>query len=261
MIEVGETEQFIGKMVDSLRHFAAEFAPRPVIYRTMDFRSNEVRHLKGGDKYEPTEQNPMLGYRGVFRYTREPDLFKLELEAVKRVRDEFDNVQIMLPFVRTTWELEECLKIMTEAGTRTGGSELGVMAEVPSIVHRLDDYAALGVTGVSIGSNDLTQLMLGVDRDSELCEPLFDERDEAVLAAIKQIIGGCRRLGLKCSICGQAPSRYPEYVEQLVRWGIDTISVNPDAIKTARRHIAAAERKIELEAARSSASDTQLPLA
>lgn len=261
MIEEGETEQFIGKMADSLRHFAAAFAPRPVIYRTMDFRSNEVRQLKGGDKYEPTEQNPMLGYRGVFRYTREPDLFKLELEAIKRVRDKFDNLQIMLPFVRTTWELEECLKIMDEAGTRSRGSQLWVMAEVPSIVHRLDNYAALGVTGVSIGSNDLTQLMLGVDRDSKLCAPLFDERDAAVLAAIEQIITGCRHLGLTCSICGQAPSRYPEYVEQLVRWGIDSISVNPDAINMSRRHIAAAERKIELEAARSSSSDTVLPLA
>jgi pyruvate,water dikinase len=256
MIEEGETEQFIGKMADSLRHFAAAFAPRPVIYRTMDFRSNEVRQLKGGDKYEPTEQNPMLGYRGVFRYTREPDLFKLELEAIKRVRNEFDNLQIMLPFVRTTWELEECLKIMDEAGTRSRGSQLWVMAEVPSIVHRLDSYAALDVTGVSIGSNDLTQLMLGVDRDSELCAPLFDERDTAVLAAIEQIIAGCRHLGLTCSICGQAPSRYPEYVEQLVRWGIDSISVNPDAINMSRRHIAPAERKIELEAARSRSSDT-----
>jgi pyruvate,water dikinase len=261
MIEEGESEQFIGKMADSLRRFAATFTPRPVIYRTMDFRSNEVRQLKGGDKYEPTEQNPMLGYRGVFRYTREPDLFKLELEAVKRVRDEFDNLQIMLPFVRTTWEFEECLKIMDETRARSGGTQLWVMAEVPSIIHRLDDYAALGLTGVSIGSNDLTQLMLGVDRDSELCAPLFDERDEAVVAAIKQIIEGCRRLNLTCSICGQAPSRYPEYVEQLVRWGIDSISVNPDAINTTRRHIAAAERKIELEAARTNISNKARPLA
>jgi pyruvate,water dikinase len=258
MIEEGETEQFIGKMADSLRHFASAFAPRPVIYRTMDFRSNEVRQLKGGDKYEPTEQNPMLGYRGVFRYTREPDLFKLELEAIKRVRDEFDNLQIMLPFVRTTWELEECLKIMDEAGMLGQDGQLWVMAEVPSIVYRLENYAALGVTGVSIGSNDLTQLMLGVDRDSKLCAPLFDERDAAVLAAIEQIIAGCRHLGLTCSICGQASSRYPEYVEQLVRWGIDSISVNPDAINMSRRHIAAAERKIELEAARSTSSDTVL---
>src|SRR5205085_4729715 len=220
LIEAGETEQFVVMMADSLRRFAAAFAPRPVIYRTMDFRSNEVRQLKGGDGYEPTEQNPMLGYRGVFRYTREPDLFKLELEAVKRVRAEFDNLQLMLPFVRTTWELEECLKIIDEAEARSGNSKLWVMAEVPSIVHRLDDYAALGITGVSIGSNDLTQLMLGVDRDSELCAPLFDERDGAVLAAIAQIIAGCRRLSLTCSICGQAPSRYPEYVEQLVNWGI-----------------------------------------
>ena len=200
----------------------------------------------------------MLGYRGVFRYTREPDLFKLELEAIKRVRDEFDNLQIMLPFVRTTWELEACLKIVDEAGTRDRDGQLWVMAEVPSIVHRLESYAALGVTGVSIGSNDLTQLMLGVDRDSELCAPLFDERDAAVLAAIEQIIAGCRHLSLTCSICGQAPSRYPEYVEQLIRWGIDSISVNPDAINLSRRHIAAAERKIELEAARSRSSDTLL---
>ena len=157
----------------------------------------------------------------------------------------------MLPFVRTVSELRACKRLVDESGlTEQRDFELWIMAEVPSVIYWMDDYARLGIHGVSIGSNDLTQLMLGVDRDSETVAPLFDERDYAVTEAIRQIITSCRRLGLRSSICGQAPSVYPEYAEMLVRFGIDSVSVNPDTIDQARYNIAAAEQRLLLEAAR-----------
>jgi pyruvate,water dikinase len=247
-------DEFVGRMADGLTMFARAFAPRPVIYRAMDFRSNEFRDLKGGASHEPNEANPMIGYRGCFRYTREPDLFDLEMKAVARVRESYDNVQVMIPFVRTAHELEACLKLIDKgplgADTRM---ERWVMAEVPSVIYWLPRYAALGITGVSIGSNDLTQLMLGVDRDSDLFGGGYDERDEAVLDAIESIIRKSRTLGLKCSICGQAPSVHPEYAEKLVGWGIDSISVNVDAIDRTRHNIAVAEKKLLLAVARAEA--------
>ncbi|MGI5864700.1 MAG: putative PEP-binding protein, partial [Myxococcales bacterium] len=227
------------------------FHPRPVVYRTMDFRSNEFRGLEGGDRFEPKEENPMIGYRGCYRYTREPDLFDLELQALKAVRAELPNLHLMIPFVRTAWELEACLKLVEKSGLRPGRDfQIWVMAEVPSVVHWIPEYAKLGVSGVSIGSNDLTQLTLGVDRDSEVCGPLFDERDPAVLAAIRAIIRRSHRAGMTCSICGQAPSVHPDYAERVVRWGIDSISVAPDVVDATRRNIAEAEQAIVLEAAR-----------
>jgi pyruvate,water dikinase len=238
-------------MVDGLRTFAQAFAPRPVVYRAMDFRSNEFRNLSGGEEIEPNEANPMLGYRGCYRYTREPDLFNLELRSLAEVRREFDNLHLMLPFVRVPQELETCLKLIDAsplgADTRL---ERWIMAEVPSVVYRLRDYAALGISGVSIGSNDLTQLLLGVDRDSELFGAPYDERDAAVLDAIHSIVTECRRLGITCSICGQAPSVHADYAEQLVAWGIDSISVNVDAIERTRHNIAAAEQRLILSRAR-----------
>ena len=193
----------------------------------------------------------MIGYRGCFRYVREPDLFALELRAIAEVRRDHPNLHLMIPFVRTLWELRECRALIDRsalAGDRT--LQLWIMAEVPSVVHWLPEYARLGISGVSIGSNDLTQLVLGVDRDGELVAPLFDERDGAVLATIRAIITSCRSLGLTCSICGQAPSVYPEYAEQLVRWGIDSVSVNPDVVDVTRRALAAAEQRILLARAR-----------
>jgi pyruvate,water dikinase len=193
----------------------------------------------------------MIGYRGCFRYTREPDLFGLELRALARVRKDFPGLHLMLPFVRTGPELDACLRIID--GSELGGDpklERWVMAEVPSILFWLEAYVRMGITGVSIGSNDLTQLMLGVDRDSDTLAPLFDERDPAVLGAIRQIIGECRRLGITSSICGQAPSVYPDYVERLVEWGISSVSVSPDAVETTRRNLAVAEQRMLLSAAR-----------
>jgi len=247
----GRRADFVSAMNESLLRITTAFAPRPVVYRTTDFRTNEFRALTGGEAYEPVEANPMIGFRGAYRYLREPEVFEMELEVLARVREQTPNLVVMLPFVRTLWELESCLEII-------GSSDLGhqhdlkvwIMAEVPSVVHYLDDYADLGIDGVSIGSNDLTQLILGVDRDSETCSELFDERDPAVVDAIGQIVDGCRRNDITSSLCGQAPSNHPGFAELLVDMGITSVSVNPDAVPAAHRALAAAERRLLLDASR-----------
>jgi pyruvate, water dikinase len=251
VIARGEQARFVTDMAAALLRITGAFAPRPVVYRTTDLRSNEFRELRGGAAHEPVERNPMIGYRGAYRYLREPDLFALELEALAEVRDRTPNLHLMLPFVRTRWELEACLDLVDASPLgRHRGMHRWVMAEVPSVLHWLPDYVQLGVDGVSIGSNDLTQLVLGVDRDSEVCAEVYDETDPAVLAAIGQIIGTARRLGITSSLCGQAPSSRPGFADHLVAAGITSISVNPDAVGPARAAIAAAERRMLLEAAR-----------
>jgi pyruvate,water dikinase len=255
LIARGEQARLVDALVGSVRRIAGAFRPRPVIYRTTDFRSNEFRGLLGGDKYEPVEHNPMIGYRGCYRYVKEPDLFALELEAIARVRDENPNLHVMIPFVRTRWELEECLSLIDASRLgRQRGLHRWVMAEVPSVMHWLPAYIGMGVDGVSIGSNDLTQLMLGVDRDSDVCAELFDESDPAVLHAIGEIIGTARKFGITSSLCGQAPSTNPIFAEHLVRLGITSVSVNPDAVTAARRTVAAAEQRLLLESARQCSS-------
>jgi pyruvate, water dikinase len=252
LIEQGRGERFVARMADSLTAFAEAFAPRPITYRTIDFRTNEFRGLEGGERFEPQEANPMIGYRGALRYMREPDLLGLELEAIGRVWDAgHTNFHVMLPFVRTPREVVACRAQFEAAGLLSRpGFELWLMAEVPSVLFHLGRYAELGVAGISIGSNDLTQLMLGADRDSELVAEVFDERDPAVTEYIAELLRRARALGLRTSICGQAPSVYPEYAEILVRAGIDAISVNLDAVDRARRLIATAERRLTLDAAR-----------
>ncbi|KMO70832.1 phosphoenolpyruvate synthase [Mycolicibacterium chlorophenolicum] len=251
LIAHGEQSTLVDKLVASVGRIAAAFGTRPVVYRATDFRSNEFRGLVGGEAYEPVEHNPMIGYRGCYRYVSEPDLFALELEALARVREQSPNVTLMIPFVRTRWELEACLELVDASPLgRQRGLHRWVMAEVPSVVHWLPEYIGMGVDGVSIGSNDLTQLVLGVDRDSDVCAELFDEADPAVLDAIRQIIATAQRMGITSSLCGQAPSTNPAFAEHLVRMGITSVSVNPDAAASARRVIAAAERRVLLEAAR-----------
>jgi pyruvate,water dikinase len=246
LIAEGRTGEFVERMAAQVSVIAQAFQPRPVVYR-----ANEFRGLEGGAEFEPQEENPMIGLRGAYRYVRDPEPFRAELEVLKRVRAQCPNLQLMIPFVRTGRELAACRRVIDESGLSDDPSfELWVMAEVPSIVYWLDEYARLGVHGVSIGSNDLTQLMLGVDRDNEALSELFDERDRAVRMAIRAIVTECRRLGLKSSICGQAPSVYPEYAEELVRDGIDSISVNPDVIEQTRHNVAVAEQRLLLEHAR-----------
>ncbi|MGA2165502.1 MAG: phosphoenolpyruvate synthase, partial [Solirubrobacteraceae bacterium] len=252
LLEEGRGEEFVARMAEGLSTFAAGFAPRPVTYRTIDFRTNEFRGLRGGERFEPQESNPMIGYRGALRYTREPDVFRLELAALSRVWDAgLRNLHVMLPFVRTARELRRCRELIAQAGLLDRpGFELWVMAEVPSVLFNLAEYAALGVTGISIGSNDLTQLLLGADRDNEALAETFDERDPAVTAYLRELIPRARELGLRTSICGQAPSVHPEYAELLVRAGIDAISVSVDVVDRTRALVAAAERRVLLDAAR-----------
>jgi pyruvate,water dikinase len=251
-------EQKSGDVVDamaaSVLRIARAFAPRPVVYRAHDFRTNEFRALRGGAQWEPKEENPMIGFRGCFRYVQDPTFFRLELDVLERVRAESPNVHLMIPFVRTKWELERCLELL--AAHRLGrdrGLRRWVMAEVPSVAYWIPQYAKLGIHGISIGSNDLTQLVLGVDRDSATCAELFDERDEAVIDAVARIVGAARANGLTSSICGQAPSQRPEIAEKLVELGIGSISVTPDAFEQARIAVARAERRALLAFARAPA--------
>jgi pyruvate,water dikinase len=253
LVETKQEELFINKLAEGIAKVAQAIYPRPVVVRFSDFKTNEYRGLKGGEKYEPDERNPMIGWRGVSRYIHPgyASGFRLECRAIRKVREEFGltNVWVMLPFVRTLWEVREVLRIMEEEGLkRSKDFKVWIMAEVPSIALLAEEFAEL-VDGFSIGSNDLTQLVLGADRDSNILAEMgyFDERDPAVLKAISMIIRGAHKKGATVSICGQAPSVYPEIVEFLVREGIDSISVNPDAVISTRRLVASIERKILLE--------------
>jgi pyruvate,water dikinase len=251
LIARGEAQQVVAALAEGIGTIARAFGTRPVVYRTADLRSNEFRGLSGGEDFEPVEDNPMIGYRGCYRYVHDPSFFLLELEALARVREEWPSVAVMIPFVRTRWELEACLQLIDAAPLgRQRGLRRWVMAEVPSVAHWLPEYIGLGVDGVSIGSNDLTQLVLGVDRDSAELTELFDEADPAVLAVIDAVIRTAGKAGIPSSLCGQAPSRRPSFVEHLVRAGITSVSVEPAAVAATRHALAAAERRVLLDSAR-----------
>lgn len=248
MIEQGRGQEFVNKLADGLTKFAKAFYPRQVVYRTNDFKSNEYAALKGGAKYEQPEENPMIGYRGASRYITDIETFKLELSAIKKVREKYDNLWVMIPFVRTVDEMARTIKIMEENGLkRAPNFKLWMMCEVPSNVILLEKFINTGIDGISIGSNDLTQLTLGIDRDSSRLAATFDERNEAVMISIEKVVKTCKQMGVTCSICGQAPSVYPEITEKLVEWGITSISVAPDVIDTTRDIIANVEKKLGIK--------------
>ncbi len=253
LVKTGQGKLMIEKMAEGIQEVAQAVFPRPLVVRLSDFRTNEFRGLKGGDEVEPIEANPMIGWRGVSRYIspKYEEGFRLECRALRRVREEFGltNVYAMLPFVRTTDELLIVKEIMKEEGLVQNRSfKLWIMAEVPAVVFEADNFAKL-VDGFSIGSNDLTQLTMGADRDSGILNNMgyFDERNEAVKRAIAILIDAAHRNGITCSICGQGPSQYPEFAEFLVEQGIDSMSVNPDTVAFTRRSVAQVEKKIMMK--------------
>lgn len=241
---------FIERLSEGIATIAAAFYPKPVILRLSDFKSNEYASLLGGRWFEPAEDNPMLGFRGASRYSHPAykEGFGLECAAIRRVRGQLGlkNLKIMVPFCRRVPEAERTLATLREFGLTRGedGLEVYVMCEIPNNVLQIDAFAR-HFDGFSIGSNDLTQLTLGVDRDSELVAFDFDERDEGVKQLLRLAVEGCRRNGRHSGICGQAPSDYPEIAEYLVRLGIDSISLNPDSIVPTLRRVAALEQSVK----------------
>ncbi len=246
MLKENRGNEFIDKLSDGLFTFAKAFNPRPVVYRTTDFKTNEYRELIGGQEFEEVEENPMLGYRGASRYITDIATFKLEIEAIKRVRNKYKNLWVMIPFVRTVDELSRTKDILESEGLkRSDDFKLWMMVEVPSNIFIMEKFLEVGIDGISIGSNDLTQLTLGIDRDSSRLAKTFDERNEAVMVALERAIKVSKSMGVTSSICGQAPSDYPELTEKLVSWGITSVSVNPDVIGSIRAIIAKAEAKLK----------------
>ncbi|MFW6110553.1 MAG: phosphoenolpyruvate synthase [Thermoproteota archaeon] len=245
-----KTEYFVEHLARGIAKISASQYPDPVIVRMSDFKTNEYANLMGGEKFEPEEENPMLGFRGASRYysDRYKSGFALECKAIKRVRQEMGlkNVVIMIPFCRTIEEAKRVTQVLEDNGLKRGenGLKVYVMAEIPSNVMLAEEFAEY-FDGFSIGSNDLTQLVLGVDRDSAELSELFDERDPAVKKTIETLIQSAHKANRKVSICGQAPSDYPEFVEFLVRSGIDSISVNPDSAIRVKKRVAETERKIK----------------
>lgn len=237
---------FIDTLAEKLAIFCKAFDGKPVVYRTTDFKTNEYRNLKGGQEFEPEEPNPMLGFRGAARYVLDARVFEMELAAIKKVRNDMKhtNLHMMIPFVRTPKELMDVKKIIAANGmTRSPSFKLWLMCEIPTNVIRLNDFLDVGIDGVSIGSNDLTMLILGTDRDNSEVAHDFSEMDPSVLWAFEHIVKTCVKRGVTCSMCGQAPSDYPELVEKLVKWGITSVSVNPDAIDHVRETVYEAEKK------------------
>ncbi len=249
MIAQGRADEYVEKLSSGIAKIGAGFYPRPVIVRWSDFKSNEYANLKGGRKYEPQESNPMIGWRGCSRYIDpkfEP-AFRLECRAMKKVRDEMKltNIKVMLPFCRTIEEGKKVLDIMESEGLKRGknGLEVYVMAEIPSNIIIAEEFCKY-FDGFSIGSNDLTQLTLGSDRDNETLSKMYNERDHAVKSLIEQLLKTAKKHGRKVGICGQAPSDYPEYAEFLVKNGIDSISLNPDVALETKLRIAKIEKRI-----------------
>jgi pyruvate,water dikinase len=256
LMKQGRGEELVNKLANGLAIVGRAFYPRPVVVRTSDFKTNEYREMKGGEAYEPQESNPMIGWRGCSRYVSEEyhEAYKLELMAIKKAREEMGlkNLWVMLPFVRTIEELKIITAMMDEVGLkRDRDFKLYLMAEVPCNIFMAEEFSD-HCDGFSIGSNDLTQLIMGADRDSEILGRMgyFDERNEAIKRAISHLIRVAHSKGKVVSICGQAPSVYPEFTEFLVREGIDSISLNPDTVVKTISMVASTEQRIILESLR-----------
>ncbi len=252
LIETGHPEKVVDQLAEGMRQVCQAMAPRPVTLRFSDFKSSEYRDLKGGDEFEPYEPSALLGWRGASRYydPKYIEAFKLECQAVVKVREEFGlkNLNVMIPFCRNVEECEKVVKIMAECGLERGKDfKVWLMAEIPSNIILADQFNKY-VDGYSIGSNDLTMLVLGCDRDNDTVSHIYDERNLAVRRAVRHLIEVAHSEGKTVSICGQAPSVYPEFCEFLIKSGIDSISVNPDTVKFTKKLVAQVEQRVMLDA-------------
>jgi pyruvate,water dikinase len=256
VIAEGRADELVDKLADGIAKVCRAFYPRKIVLRTSDFKTNEYRDMKGGSDYEPVEDNPMIGWRGCSRYVSDNyrDAFICELRAIKKVREEMGmkNLNVMLPFVRTVDEAKEIVGMMESMGLkRNRDFHLYFMAEIPANIIMADEFSKY-CDGFSIGSNDLTQLTMGADRDSDILGRMgyFDERNDAVKRSISHLIKVAHENGKTVGICGQGPSVYPEFTEFLVREGIDYVSLNPDTVVKTKKMIASVEQKIILEGLR-----------
>ena len=252
LIKIGQPEKVVDQLAEGMRQVCQAMAPRPVTLRFSDFKSSEYRDLKGGDEFEPYEPSALLGWRGASRYydPKYIDAFKLECLAVRKVREEFGlkNLHVMIPFCRNVEECEKVVNIMASCGLARGKDfKVWLMAEIPANIILADQFNKY-VDGYSIGSNDLTMLVLGCDRDNDTVSHIYDERNLAVKRAIRHLIDVAHKDGKTVSICGQAPSVYPEFTEFLIKSGIDSISVNPDTVKFTKKLVAQVEQRVMLDA-------------
>jgi len=236
---------YVQKLTAGMLKFVKPFAPRKVVYRATDFKTNEYKHLKGGAAWEPKEENPMIGFRGASRYIADPQEFNLELKAIKNIWDMgYTNLHLMIPFVRVPWELIKIRELVKASGLFSyPGFKLWIMVEVPYAALALEDFIKVGFDGVSIGTNDLTMMLLGVDRDNAEVADIYDERNPMIIQVLEYIVSTCAKHGITASICGQAASDFPEIVERLVKAGITSVSVNPDAVDRTRELIYSIEHK------------------
>lgn len=247
LIKDKKSHIFVDQLAEGIGKICKAFGERPVVYRATDFKTNEYSHLKGGEQYEPNEPNPMLGYRGAFRYIHDSEVFDLELEAIKKVRNEMGlkNLHLMIPFVRNVKEMQAVKKLVVAAGlSRSATFKLWMMVEIPVNVILLDSFIDVGIDGISVGTNDLTMLMLGTDRDNETVAADYDERNPAVLWALEHIIKTAHKRGITVSVCGQAPSSHSDFAEFLCRTGVTSVSVTPDVIDKTRDVLYATELKL-----------------
>ena len=247
LIHEKKSQVFVNSLAEGIGKICQAFGERPVVYRATDFKTNEYSHLKGGEAYEPTEPNPMLGYRGAYRYIHDAAVFELELEAIKYVRNKlgFKNLWLMIPFVRNVKELQEVKKLVIASGlSRTQTFKLWMMVEIPVNVILLDQFIDVGIDGISVGTNDLTMLLLGTDRDNETVASDYDERNPAVLWALQHIIRTAHKRDITVSVCGQAPSSHPDVAEFLCKEGVTSVSVTPDMIEKTRQIFSDTEKKL-----------------